>query len=218
MFGFHPNFNHFFQVTFFLFCFSKINFLFHVGCDIKEEFTMVKNKIHREMVVNKGIHVYEPESFRQFCITAGATKRFDTVLSAITSARHSSERIILNKKRVVSFIYNMCYYLSQACNPLQIDHSLYLRSSRINQKGLEAEHIMGLSCAGRTVNSIVNTMAENHHQPFQNFIQDAVKNKWLLVFVSLIDDYTSVHTKRRPQGEKASEAKSMCTIVVKAIK
>ena len=177
---------------------------------------MVKNKIYREIVVNKGIHVHEPESFRAFCITAGATKLFDTVLSAITSARHSSERIILNKKRVVSFIYNMCYCLSQACNPLQIDHSLYLRSSRINQEGLETEHIMGLSCARRTVNSIVNTMADNHYQSFQNFIQDAVKNKWLLVLI--IDDYTSVHTKRRPQGEKASEAKSMCTIVVKAFK
>ena len=142
----------------------------------------MKNKIYREIVViNKGIHVYEPESFRQFCITAGFTKLFDTVLSAITSARHSSERIILNKKRVVSFIYNMCYCLSQACNPLQIDHSLYPRSSRINQKGLDTEHIMGLSCARRTVNSIVNTMAENHYQSFQNFIQDAVKNKWLLV-------------------------------------
>lgn len=108
----------------------------------------------------------------------------------------------------------MCYCLSHACNPLQIDHSLYLRSSCINQKGLETEHIMGLSCARRTVNSIVNTMAENHYQSFQNFIQDPVKNKWLLVLI--IDDYTSVHTKRRPQGEKASEAKSMCTIVVKA--
>ena len=147
--------------------------------------------------MNKGIHVYEPQSFRQFCITAGATKLFDTVLSAITSARHSSERIILNKKRVVSFIYNTCYCLSQACN-------------------LETEHIMGLSCARRTVNSVVNTMAKNHYQSFQNFIKDAVKNKWLLV--SIIDDYTSVHTKRRRQGEKASEAKSMYTIVVKAFK
>ena len=160
--------------------------------------------------------MYEPESFRQFCITAEATKLFDTVLSAITSARHTSEQIILNKKRVVSFIYNMCYCLSQACNPLEIDHSLYIRSSRINQEGLETEHIMGLSYARRTVNSIVNTMAENHYQSFQNFIQDTVTNKWLLDLI--IDDYTSVHTKRRPQGEKASEAKSMCTIVVKAFK
>ena len=110
----------------------------------------------------------------------------------------------------------MGYCLSQACNPLQLDHSPYLRSSRINQEGLETEHIIGLSCARRTVHSIVNTMAENHYQSFQNFIQDTVTNKWLLDLI--IDDYTSVHTKRRPQGEKASEAKSMCTIVVKAFK
>ena len=59
-------------------------------------------------------------------------------------------------------------------------------------------------------------MAENHYQSFQNFIQDAVKNKWLLVLI--IDDYTSVHTKRRRREEKASEVKSMSRIVVKAFK
>ena len=64
----------------------------------------------------------------------------------------------------------MCYCLSQAYNPLQIDRSLYLRSSRTNQEGLETEHIMGLSCARQTVNTIVNTMAENHYQSFQNFM------------------------------------------------
>ena len=31
-------------------------------------------------------------------------------------------------------------------------------------------------------------------------------------------DFTSIHTKRRPQADKASEAKSVCTIVVKAFK
>ena len=41
-------------------------------------------------------------------------------------------------------------------------------------------------------------------------------NKWLLVLI--IDDYTSIHTKRRSQGEKESEAKSMCMIAVKALK
>ena len=43
-----------------------------------------------------------------------------------------------------------------------------------------------------------------------------MKNNWLLVLI--IDDYTSIHAKRRPQGERESEAKSMCTIVVKAFK
>ena len=86
----------------------------------------------------------------------------------------------------------------------------------MNQEGLETEHIMGHSCARRTVNSVVCSMSETHYHSFRDFIKDAMKNKWLLVLI--IDDYTSIHAKRRPQGERESEAKSMCTIGVKAFK
>ena len=75
---------------------------------------------------------------------------------------------------------------------------------------------MGLSCARRTVNAIVKSLSENHCKSFEHFIQDAIENKWLLVLI--IDDFTSIHTKQRPQADKASEAKSMCTTVVKALK
>ena len=34
----------------------------------------------------------------------------------------------------------------------------------------------------------------------------------------IIDYFTAIHTKRRPQEKKLSEAKTMCTIVVKALK
>ena len=191
-------------------------FMYSVGCDIKQELSLVKNKIYSELIANKGIHVYQPEMFREFCISAGATNIFDAILDAITSARHSTERINLNKKRTVSVIYNLCYCLSQACNTLQTDHALYLRSCNLNQEGIETQHIMGLSCARRTVNTIAKSMSENHCKSFKHFIQDAIENKWLLVLI--IDDFTSIHTKRRPQADKASEAKSMCTIVVKAFK
>ena len=190
--------------------------MYSVGCDIKQELNLVKNKIYSEIIANKGIHIYQPEMFREFCISAGATNIFDAILDAITSARHSAERINLNKKRAVSVIYNLCYCLSQACNTLQTDHALYLRSCNINQEGIETQHIMGLSCARRTVNTIAKSLSENHCKSFKHFIQDAIENKWLLVLI--IDDFTSIHTKRRPQADKASEAKSMCTIVVKAFK
>ena len=189
--------------------------MYSVGCDIKQELSLVKNKIYSELVANKGIHIYQPEMFREFCISAGATKLFDAILDAITSGRHSAERINLNKKRAVSVIYNLCYCLSQACNTLQTDHALYLRSCNMNQEGMETQHIMGLSCARRTVNTIAKSLSDNHCNSFKNFIQDAIEHKWLLV---LIIDFTSIHTKRRPQGDKASEAKSMCTIVFKAFK
>ena len=131
--------------------------------------------------------------FREFCSSPGATNIFDAILDAITSARHSTEHINLNKKRTVSVIYNLCYCLSQACNKLQTDHALYLRSCNINQEGIETQHIMGLSCARRTVNTIAISMSENHCKSFKHFIQDAIENKWLLVLI--IDDFTSIHIK-----------------------
>ena len=34
----------------------------------------------------------------------------------------------------------------------------------------------------------------------------------------IIDDFTAIHTKRRPEEEKLSEAKKVCTIVVEVFK
>ena len=109
-----------------------------------EEIALVKKKIYDDIVFNKAETVYDPDSFREFCISAGATKLFDTILDSVTGSWHSTDPIHLNKKRVVSFIYNLCYCLSQTCNPLQMDHALYLKSNLINQEGIETEHIMGI--------------------------------------------------------------------------
>ena len=172
---------------------KKIYFPLTVGCDMKKEIDMVKNKIYNAIVINKQETVYDPNRFREFCISAGATKLFDTILGSITSFRHSADRTRLNKKRVVSFIYNLCYCLSQTCNPLQIDHALYLRSNQINQEGIETEHIMGHTPARRTVNNVVNTMSESHFKSFEDFITEATERKWLIVLI--VDDFTSIHTK-----------------------
>ena len=43
-----------------------------------------------------------------------------------------------------------------------------------------------------------------------------MENKWLLVMIT--DDYTNIHTFRRPTGNKPSQASNMCTIVVKAFR
>ena len=75
---------------------------------------------------------------------------------------------------------------------------------------------MGLPSARRTLNTIAKSLSENHCKLFKDFIEEAIKHKWLLVLI--IDDFTSIHTKRRPQGDKAFEAKSMCTIVFKVLK
>ena len=122
-------------------------------------------------MINKQETVYDPDKFREFCISAGATKLFDTILGSI-------------------YIYNLCYCLSKTCNPL---HALHLRSSQINQERIETEHIMGHTLARRTVNNVVNTMSESHFKSFEDFITEATEHKWLIVLI--VDDFTSIHTK-----------------------
>ena len=173
--------------------------MYSVGCRIKQELILVKNKIYNEPITNKRIHIYQPQIFGEFCISAGATNIFDVILDAITSARHSAEHIYLNKKRAASVIYNLCYCLSQACNTLQTDHALYLRSCNMNQEGMEPQHMMGLSCARMTLNTIAKPLSENHDKLLKHFIEDAIEHKWLLALI--IDDFTSIHSKRRPQGD-----------------
>ena len=58
---------------------------------------MVKSKVYTEFITKKETHLYDPDTFREFCISAGATM-FDNILSAVTTSRHSSDRIDLNKK------------------------------------------------------------------------------------------------------------------------
>ena len=75
----------------------KIYFAFTVGCDMKKEIDMVKKKIYNAIVINKQETVYDPDRFREFYISAGATKLFDTILGSIISFRHSADRTCLNR-------------------------------------------------------------------------------------------------------------------------
>jgi len=155
----------------------KIYFLLNVGCDMKTEIEMVNKKIYNDIVISKQETVYDPHKFREFCISAGATKLFDTILGSITRFRHSADRTCLNKKRGISFIYNLCYCLSRTCNPLQIDHALHLKSNQINQERIETEHNMGHTLARRTANNVVNTMSESHFKSFEDFSTEATEHK-----------------------------------------
>ena len=101
-------------------------------------------------------------------------------------------------------------------HPLQIDHALYLRSNQINHEGIETEHIMGHTCSRRTVNNVLYTISESHFKSFEEFITEATERKGLIVLI--IDDFTAIHTTKKPQEDKSLEAKTMCTIVVKAFK
>ncbi len=54
---------------------------------------------------------------------------------------------------------------------------------------------------------------ENHTKLVHDFINEAITKKALLVI--MIDDFTNIHTKRRPTDETTSSARSMATILLK---
>ena len=51
----------------------KFYFPPNVGCDMTEEIALVKKKIY-DIVVKKAETVYDPDSFREFFISTGATE------------------------------------------------------------------------------------------------------------------------------------------------
>ena len=51
----------------------KFYFPPNVGCDMTEEIALVKKKIY-DIVVKKAETMYDPDSFREFFISTGATK------------------------------------------------------------------------------------------------------------------------------------------------
>ena len=50
----------------------------------------MKSKVYNEFIAKKECHLYDPEKFREFYISAGARKLFDCILNAVTRSRHSS--------------------------------------------------------------------------------------------------------------------------------
>lgn len=190
--------------------------LHFTGCDIKTELQKVKARMYEEFIIKQRSPIYDPSEFKFFCNNAGANNLFYEILNWITSDRHSRERNALNQKRAVSIIYKLCYCQSQKCNSMQTDQALFLTSSHLNQEGMETEFHLANTCSRKTSNNILKTLADSHFESLESFFSDAVKNEWLLVL--MIDDYTSVHTNRRPTQDKASSSFNMCTIVVKAFK
>ena len=172
--------------------------------------------MYHEFTISSQAPIYDPEEFKAFCISAGATTIFDTVLAAMTSERHSEDRIKTNRQRTVAILYTLCFGLSQVCNRLQTDNAIFLHQSNLNQYGLDTVRQMGGSCCRRLAGNLLNHLSNCNHQTISELINDAIQHQWKLVLV--IDGFTSIHTRRRPTTAKLSQSKSMCTIIIKVFK
>ena len=189
---------------------------FLAGCDLKLELEKLKQKIYEKFVLGNQPAIYQPNEFIEFCRQAGAPNIFEHILQAVSDDRHSHRRQDLNRVRTVSIIYTMCYCRSQMCNVMQVDNALYLNSNRMTQEGIDTQYRMGHTCSRKTSNIIRSQLSRNHEESLKSFFNQAIQNEWVLVLI--IDDFTKIHTYRRPAILRTCNPMSMCTIVVKAFK
>ena len=89
-------------------------------------------------------------------------------------------------------------------------------STGLSQEEIDTENQMGNTCYRRTMDSNLNSLATQSLHQLNSFLLDAIRNEWSLVLI--IDDYTNIHTHRRPKGSRRTAANNTCTIAVKAFK
>ena len=113
-------------------------------------------------------------------------------------------------------LYQLYCGLSQKCNWNQCDQAVFLKDCHLNQQGLSTERLVGSTCNRQKTNEILHHLSSGNTRSINELISEAISHKWQLRL--MIDDYTTVHTKRRPDTGKPSAAKSMCTIILKVFK
>ncbi|CAB4029858.1 Hypothetical predicted protein, partial [Paramuricea clavata] len=132
-------------------------------CNLKKEVHLLKASMYSNFIVKKEKPIYDPTKFKAFCKSVGSTYNFYHIMAAVTDKRHSPNKILLNELRTATIIYKMCYSLSQQCNAMQIDQSLYLDSSNINKEGIETQHQLGDTCSIKTTDRVMTVLAEQHY-------------------------------------------------------
>ena len=166
--------------------------------------------------------IYDPDEFEIFCLEAGAETIFDNFQKAICTIRQTEQRIGLNRKKVVSVIYQLCFGLSQRCNFMQKDNTIFMMSENMNKEALNTQRQLGLACSSQTAYRHLHSIESSYKRTIENAIENAIDNEHLII--CNLDDYHNIHTQQRPNQQKASKATHMATLVfrvypeIKAIK
>lgn len=183
------------------------------GTDLQAELQLLSKHVFQIFQKNNQPCIYNPDQFRQFCISSGATTIFDNILQSVLTPRKSENRKEKNKKIAVNIIYTLCFALSQQNNYLQQDQTRYFMLKNLNKEALDTERCLGNSCSSRKSYYMRQNIGKAHIEHLNSEIEKAIRQQSLIVCV--IDDYHCIHGLRRPSTEKLSEAKHMCTIIIK---
>ena len=131
----------------------------------------------------------------------------------MTSSRHTRARKELNEKRAVEINLQLCFGLSQRCSFFQVDNAFLLRFSHCTNVGINPQRQIDKSSCSMTVDRALHNYANSNTNTVTCALIDAIENRKLLLL--MIDDYTTIHSTRRPKDLKTSQTNNMCTIIFK---
>ena len=80
--------------------------------------------------------MYDSIRLKLVCVSSGVPRLFDAVQDGVTDPSHYVDSIGLNKKQIVTILYQLCYGLSQNCNWFEWDDAVVLKDCHLNQQGL----------------------------------------------------------------------------------
>ena len=157
-----------------------------LGEDFKNEIKRIKEALYKTFVQDGKMPIYDPVNFYQLCKSVNAGNIFHFILSSISSARHSKERIELNKKRAVAFLYEFCFCLSQKCDILQRDNGLFMKFCHMTDEGIDTQREIGSSLCSRSVKRQITEFSSTSGHLFESVVKDAINNEYLVTL--MIDD------------------------------
>ena len=186
---------------------AKQSPFYHLAHELK----VLKDHMYRTFQTSGTI--YSPEQFRQFCIDSGAPNIFDAIRNLTSSERRKERRKLELEKLTMNIIYTLCYGLSQRCNFLQKDFSAFLLSENLNRPALNTARKLGVTCTGETGRVQEATSIAAYEMEVDEIINRAITEGPFIIVI--IDDFTTIHSHRRPGSVETSNAKCMCTIVLR---
>ena len=181
--------------------------------DLQKEVKLCREFLWSQYGSGEQLPPFEPSTVKQICLSTGANKLFQTIFHAMSSDDHSANRQILNEKKTVAVIYMLIFGQSQKASWFQKLISSAVVSKGISEGGLSILHQSGIATSKSTQRREMYKSSKSHDNLVREFITDATEKRAMLVF--MVDDFTTVHTKRRPTNQKTSTASNMATLLLK---
>ena len=131
----------------------------------------------------------------------------------MVASRRNERRRSTIEKLTMNIICTLCFGLSQKCNHLQKDFSIFLRTENLNREALNTARQLGVTCTSTTERRHEVKLIADYDHEIDEIINNAIQNHHFVIVI--IDDFTTIHSHRRPDSEQTSDAKCMCTVVVR---